>query len=115
MKGIRMAALALLLPLALAACGGSPAGPARVEITEREWGLEPAAVSVKDGSVTFEVTNAGALEHNFEIEGAGKIELLLPQESKTLEVKLAAGTYTIMCSLPGHKEAGMVGTLTVTP
>ena len=33
--------------------------------------------------------------------------------TKVLSVKLAAGTYTFYCSVPGHRMAGMVGTLTV--
>jgi uncharacterized cupredoxin-like copper-binding protein len=33
--------------------------------------------------------------------------------NKTLQVQLKAGNYTFYCPVPGHKQAGMVGTLTV--
>ena len=34
--------------------------------------------------------------------------------TKTFAVTLTAGTYTYYCSVPGHRQAGMQGTLTVT-
>ena len=34
--------------------------------------------------------------------------------SKTLTVTLKAGTYKFYCSVPGHRQAGMLGTLTVS-
>jgi uncharacterized cupredoxin-like copper-binding protein len=33
----------------------------------------------------------------------------------TVTATLKAGTYTFYCSVPGHEQAGMRGTLTVTP
>jgi len=38
-----------------------------------------------------------------------------PNASKTLDVTLAAGSYLLICNVPGHYAAGMVTPLTVTP
>ena len=57
--------------------------------------------------------NEGAAPHNFAID-ALKISVdLAPGETKEVVVNAPAGTYEFYCNVPGHKEAGMVGTLTV--
>lgn len=106
-------ALALLVAMA---CGGS-GSPASggVNVTVKEWELKPAQLQVKAGTVTFLVKNGGTIEHDFAVEGVGKLDTLTAGDSKPLSLKLAPGTYTILCTLSGHKEAGMHGTLTVAP
>jgi uncharacterized cupredoxin-like copper-binding protein len=42
-----------------------------------------------------------------------KTGYLSPGESVTLTVNLPAGSYTFFCTIPGHRPAGMVGTLIV--
>lgn len=106
--------------LLLAGCGGGkgasapavPAGP--VQLNVKEWAVEIGSPAVKAGKVTLQVKNAGSLEHDFVVEGVGKIPLLLPGETRTLELELKPGSYTVLCSLPGHKEAGMQTKLTVS-
>ncbi len=85
-----------------------------MQVTLNEWAVALASGTVKAGKVTFQVKNAGNLEHDFVIEGVGKIPLILPGETKTLVVNLKPGTYTVLCSLSGHKEAGMQTKLTVS-
>lgn len=90
--------------------------PSTVEITESEWEIEPQRDQVKAGEVTFVVTNTGNLEHNFVVEGLDDtIELILPQDTQSLAVTLSPGTYTLMCDLSGHREAGMETQFTVAP
>jgi hypothetical protein len=74
--------------------------------------------SVAAGTVTFNITNNGTMEHSFEIEGNGIEEgleaTLQPGESGTLTVDLAPGTYTVYCPVDDHRAQGMELQLTVT-
>jgi plastocyanin len=74
-------------------------------------------LSAKSGSVTITFTNAAALEHNVTIAEGGKVLGATPSflgGSRTLTLTLKAGTYTFYCSVPGHRQGGMEGTLSVT-
>lgn len=87
-------------------------------IVVKDFTLEPLDVAVA-GPVSLAVTNAGPTVHNVAIRddaGAtlGTTADLREGESETLTVDLAAGTYTVFCSLPGHESLGIKGTLTVT-
>ena len=102
-----------LVALSVTAC--SPA-PASVEIIQREWEIDTQSQVANAGPVTFVVTNLGNLEHNFVIEGMEEtIELILPQDTQSLLVRLDPGTYSLICNLSGHQEAGMETTFTVDP
>lgn len=70
------------------------------------------------GTVKIAFTNHSPLSHNLTIQKgtSGAIVGATPTfqgGTKELSVKLAPGTYTFFCSVPGHRMAGMVGTLTV--
>ncbi len=70
------------------------------------------------GTVKIAFTNSSPLTHDLTIQKGtnGAIVGATPKfqgGTKVLSVKLAAGTYTFFCSVPGHRMAGMVGTLTV--
>jgi plastocyanin len=76
-------------------------------------------LTAKAGTVTIAFTNMSPESHNFTIQRgtSGAIVGATPTfdgGTKTLTVKLAAGKYTFFCSVPGHRMAGMQGTLTVT-
>jgi plastocyanin len=74
-------------------------------------------VTGKAGDDTIAFKNPSSVPHNVAIEdGEGKTVV----ESETItkgetssKVELEAGTYTFYCSIPGHREAGMEGTLTI--
>jgi uncharacterized cupredoxin-like copper-binding protein len=69
------------------------------------------------GEDTFVLTNDASLPHNLEIEGngveAGPTDTISGGQTAQLKVDLKPGTYTFFCAVPGHREAGMEGPLTV--
>jgi uncharacterized cupredoxin-like copper-binding protein len=124
------------LALALAACsGGATESPAdttqTVDVTLQEWAVVPTQSSVKAGSVTFEVTNAGPEDkHEFVIfrtdlgargmplgpdnavdeegEGVeliGEIEEFEVGTTESATFELAPGKYVFLCNLV-EEDAG---------
>lgn len=78
-----------------------------------------STLSAKAGKVTISFTNDSPLGHNLTIQQGtnGKILGATPTfqgGTKTLTLNLKPGTYTFFCSVPGHRMAGMQGTLTVS-
>jgi uncharacterized cupredoxin-like copper-binding protein len=110
-----LVAAAALLVWALPATAQRTATTVKVTAGKpSEFHFTVSAKSVKHGTVSFAVTNSGALPHDFKINGK-KTKLLTPGQSQTLSVTFAkAGKYPFMCTVTGHAAAGMKGTLTVT-
>ena len=75
-------------------------------------------LTAKAGNATVDFTNSSSLPHNMTIEdSSGKQVGATPTftgGSKSFTVDLKPGKYTFFCSVPGHREAGMQGTLTVS-
>jgi plastocyanin len=69
------------------------------------------------GTVTIDFENTSSTPHNVTVaDSTGKVLGSTPTftgGSKTLTLKLAKGTYTYYCAVPGHEQAGMKGTLTI--
>jgi nitrite reductase (NO-forming) len=91
------------------------AGGAQIQITAREFRFDPSSVQVAVGqSVTLVLDNQGTIQHNLQIEGRDEPVVASPGQiaKATLEFD-TPGEYTYICSIPGHKEAGMRGKLLV--
>jgi plastocyanin len=74
-------------------------------------------LSAKAGRVSITMTNMSPLEHNVTIAKGSTVLGATPTfqgGSRTLTLNLKPGTYTFYCSVPGHRQAGMEGTLTVS-
>jgi plastocyanin len=75
------------------------------------------ALTAKAGKVTIDFTNMAPLSHNVTVESSsGAILGATPTfqgATKSLSLNLKPGTYKFFCSVPGHRMAGMEGTLTV--
>ncbi|HEX7610300.1 MAG TPA: plastocyanin/azurin family copper-binding protein [Solirubrobacteraceae bacterium] len=74
-------------------------------------------LSAKAGNVTIKLANASALEHNVTIAQGATVLGATPTfagGTRVLTLKLKPGKYTFYCSVPGHRQGGMEGTLTVS-
>jgi plastocyanin len=74
-------------------------------------------LSAKAGSVTITFANGAPIEHNLTVSQGATVLAATPTftgASKTLTITLKPGTYTFYCSVPGHRQAGMEGTLTIS-
>ncbi len=124
MRVLSFILIAMVVPFA-AACGSSDSsttGPAAatggqtIDVTATDFHFGPPAISADAGTVTFRLTNNGGASHALTIEGNGIEEsssTIGAGDSTDLTVELAEGEYEIYCPVGGHKDMGMVGTLTV--
>ena len=74
-------------------------------------------LSAKAGTVTITMTNMSPLEHNVTVAEGSKVLGATPTfkgGSMMLTLKLKPGKYVFYCSVPGHRQAGMEGTLNVS-
>ena len=90
----------------------------QVQATLREWAIDLNQSEVAAGKITFVVTNTGRMQHNLTVVDdsgvLGQTPTFGPSDGpQTLEVDLKPGTYTLICSLPGHASRGQKTTLVV--
>jgi plastocyanin len=83
-----------------------------------EWSVRPAYSPLAAGPVEFNATNLGMDDHNLSVKTAdgthlASSALLPPGDSATLQLTLAAGDYTLYCSLPTHEGLGMQAAIKV--
>jgi plastocyanin len=75
------------------------------------------SATAKAGKDTINFTNESPVPHDVKIENEAGEEIggteTVSEGSNSAEVELKPGTYTFFCSVPGHRQAGMEGTLTV--
>jgi uncharacterized cupredoxin-like copper-binding protein len=97
----------------------APEGATTIAVSETEFKINlPPKETLTPGKVVFDVKNDGKLPHDLAIQGPGvsgnfKTPLLQPGESAKLTVTLGSGTFTLYCTVPGHREAGMVAKISV--
>ncbi len=141
-RALVLAASALaVLGLMAAGCGGGggeeaqPAPPAETQPPAAEGGAEAAATTLElaadsggalafdktsleapAGEVSIVLTNDSPVPHNVAIEGNGVDAQgeVFSGGTRTTTATLEPGTYTFYCGVPGHRQAGMEGTLTVS-
>jgi plastocyanin len=95
------------------AAAGGGAGQA-VTVESYDIYFEPDALSIPaDTDVTVRLPNEGVTLHNFSIDQLGIDVDIAPGATEEVVINAPAGEYEFYCNVPGHKPAGMVGTLTV--
>ena len=125
-----ISAAVMAATLLLAGCGGgeggdgddekadaAPAAPGArdIEVTATSFSFEPSDIEVDVGEDAAIVLTSKDIPHDFTID---ELDLHVPTGArKTSEGGLhvtKAGTYTFYCTVPGHRSAGMEGTLVAT-
>ncbi len=129
-----------LVALGLGACGDDDEGEgagATVDVTLRDFEIELGETSAPAGEVTFAVTNEGPSVHEFvvfqtdlasedlptdddgnvaeseDFDPVDEIEDIEDGAEPTLTVDLEAGSYVVICNIPGHYANGMYAAFTV--
>jgi plastocyanin len=116
--------------LALGACGGDDGGsggsggsgtipPGSLEVDALDIRFDMDQYEATAGEVTIAYVSKGAQTHTLVLFDADnrvidpKLEVT-PGSTDVGTYDLAAGSYQMVCDVPGHREAGMVATLGVS-
>lgn len=102
------------------ATGGTPAPAGVLAVaanTEGQLSYSTNSLTAKAGKVAIAFTNMAPLSHNLTVaSSSGAVQGATPTfqgSTKTLSLTLKPGTYKFYCTVPGHRQAGMEGTLVV--
>jgi uncharacterized cupredoxin-like copper-binding protein len=97
-----------------AANTGGGGASTTINTTEKDFAIALDNASVPAGSVTFKISNQGASPHNISIKELNKVsDTFDAGKGGNFTVDLPAGTYTVVCNIPGHEQLGMHVMLTV--
>lgn len=114
--------------------GGATTGG--IATVMRDFAISPASTEASAGEITFDITNDGPSDHEMviiksdlapdalptdnkgeviedEVDAIDEVEDVAPGSSVSLSVDLEAGSYLLICNLPGHYAAGMAAAFTV--
>jgi uncharacterized cupredoxin-like copper-binding protein len=133
---MRLALIAAALALVAPACGtssGTDAGG--IHATLNDISIQLSSTDISSGGVTFHVSNAGSMTHEFEVfatdladdslpvdhgvvasdqlQDEGEVEDVAPGTTVDFDLTLDRGHYVAICNLPGHYLAGMHVAFTV--
>jgi uncharacterized cupredoxin-like copper-binding protein len=137
------AAATLVLIITAVACGGGGTANTSgntVRVTLSDLRVQLSSVTMPAGTITFEASNDGPSTHEIEVlsvpagvdanalpisaniadtqslglESVDEVENIAASTSASLTVDLSAGSYVVICNLPGHYTQGMSATFTVT-
>ena len=128
---LRIVLLVVIMAIALSACGNAAAqATTNLTVTMTDFEFNPTSSTVPAGeTITLKLINNGAVAHEwallsspveipFDDEDEAKILFEAEVEAGesatvTFTAPAAAGEYEVVCAIPGHLEAGMIGKLIV--
>lgn len=126
MKRVWLTALAVAWATVLvAACGDEATSGSGADATtsadmsvvmKDTMQFDPETITLAPGEqISINLENRGNIKHNFSIDEADVDQSLDAAKSSviTFSAPSEPGEYRIYCSIPGHEDAGMVGTLVV--
>lgn len=83
-------------------------------VTAYDIYFEPPVLTIPANTgVKVELPNEGVIPHNFSIDALDISVHIQPGETQEVVINAPPGTYEYYCDMPGHEQAGMVGTLTI--
>jgi plastocyanin len=99
------------------AAAKGPGGTLQLAANPTELAYDKTSLTSKPGKVTIDFDNPSTIEHDVAIEGPEGKEIatssLVAKGKTSVSASLPPGTYHYFCTVPGHREAGMEGTLVV--
>jgi plastocyanin len=95
--------------------GGGAGALALAAPSDGSLKFDKTTLTAKSGKVTINFDNPSSTPHGVAVEGNGvdKDSKTVTNSKTSLTVDLKPGKYTFYCPVPGHRQAGMQGTLTV--
>jgi uncharacterized cupredoxin-like copper-binding protein len=121
MRPRRLTLLVPALAVAIPGCGGyggDSGVPGPNEVVMTDYRFDPRDARVKPGT-DLSTRNDGQVAHDLTLERRGSdqrligTDPLLSGDRAELTVDLPPGRYKMVCTVPGHEQRGMVGTLVV--
>jgi uncharacterized cupredoxin-like copper-binding protein len=130
-------ALACVLTVAYAGCGGDGEEKTSAGVSLKEWSVTVSAAEATAGAVTFQVRNEGSMPHQFivikndlppemlpvangavaisQVNVLASIEPIAAGATTELRFDATPGKYVLVCNVPGHYQQGMAASFLVEP
>ena len=108
-----------LLATAVPQAGGGPTATAKGGVLSvpadpnGQLAFQTNQATASPGKITVQMPNKSGTPHDITIDGKGKGQVVQNGGVSKFSATFAPGKYTYYCSVPGHRQAGMQGTLTV--
>ena len=116
-----LAMVVMLVAAGVAMRGGDDGAPVAaaasmetIDVTLGDLFVEPSSLTMPAGAtLTLKVTNEGAMAHDLKVDGTTGTAMLDPGASETITIGPFDPSTEAWCTVPGHKAAGMVMSITV--